>query len=104
MSHTNQIIHAAVILANEKLAKDLETHPRARPFKWNEPVRRGGAYHVDLRREGELFSGAYVVSRRGETLHMTWRDDHGSYARVSGFVTIEFVVKQLLSVHLPDEV
>ena len=104
MSHTFQIVQAAVILANASLAESLKTYPRKRPFSWGHPVPySGGSVRVYLHRDGELYSGCFICSRRLKVMTMTWHDENGAPVRTRGESTIKFVVNQLLDIKLPDE-
>jgi hypothetical protein len=106
MSHTHQIVQAAVILANASLAERLKTHPRKRPFSWGHPVPySGGSVRVYLKREGDLYSGCFICLSRLNVMTMSWNDENGGQpVRTRGEVTIKFVVNQLLDIQLHDEV
>ena len=104
MSHTHQIVQAAVILANASMAERLKTHPRKRPFSWGHPVLYiGGSVRVYLHRDGELYSGCFIFRRRLKVMTMTWHDENGAPGRSRGDATIKFVVDQLLGIQLPEE-
>lgn len=125
MTKAIDIVQRAVGLANVKMAKRLKTCECKMPYRWLDPqINLDGRIRVELEREGWNFYGYYACFPKGnpypdtrQELHdmkemiMMWVDDGGCNSQIYGPVTVEFVLKnllefvlkQLLGLQLPEE-